>query len=467
MQPETMPNAVSRPAKLISFLIFILLLSTLSFFTANAAIIMSDSIYQGVIVGDTDVGGLSEEAAKQKLLTVFRTRTAEPIRLLYGEKFWTVKAEDIDLHIDAGQLASKAYQVGRKGNIVAQLQERYLTINQGYIVPLAVSFNPDKINSVLMDISATLDTNPRSATLLVNQADITLIPDEIGRKLNIVKSLAEITTAINLHLSFSVKLTVDEIMPPVRAADLQDINHILASYTTQFDLSDTNRSENILIAAQKVNNTLVASGQSFSFNTKVGLRLPEYGYKKAPAYIDGVLVPDWGGGVCQVSSTIYNVALLADMAIEERTSHLRPPGYVPLGQDATVADNALDFRFRNTTPSNIYIKAEVLGNQVEIIILGKRMQGIPEIQILASDTKVIEPKTIVKQDPTLELGKQVVEEEGQKGFLVTTQRIKRINGKEVSRELLGVDDFRPVDTILRVGTKAPANISKEKNVMVK
>ena len=265
MQPETMPNAVSRPAKLISFLIFILLLSTLSFFTANAAIIMSDSIYQGVIVGDTDVGGLSEEAAKQKLLTVFRTRTAEPIRLLYGEKFWTVKAEDIDLHIDAGQLASKAYQVGRKGNIVAQLQERYLTINQGYIVPLAVSFNPDKINSVLMDISATLDTNPRSATLIVNQADIALIHDEIGQKLNIVKSIADITAAINHHVSSSVNLTVDEITPEIRASDLQEINHVLASYTTQFDLSDTNRTENIYLAAQKVNNTLIRSNQSFSF----------------------------------------------------------------------------------------------------------------------------------------------------------------------------------------------------------
>lgn len=411
-------------------------------------------------MADIDIGGLSEEEAKQKLLAVYRARTAEPMRLLYADKFWTISAADIDLTIDADKLAYEAYQVGRNGPIVAQLKERYLTVNQGYRVPLSISYSPEKLNQLLMDISQAIDTNPKDATLILKESDLVLIPDEIGRKLNIVKTIADIATDITTQGIFSVHLTVDEMLPQIRTADLQEIDRVLASYTTQFDLSDTNRSENIYLAAKSINNTLVRRGESFSFNLVVGPRLSDRGYKKAPGYIDGVLVPDWGGGVCQVSSTMYNAALLADMTIVERTSHIRPPAYLPLGQDATVADNLLDLIFRNTASGNIYIKTEAVGNQITVTILGKHNESIPEIQIVATDTKIIEPKTIVKQDATLELGKQVVEVEGLKGFLVTTYRIKKLNGKETSRELLSADEFKSVDTVLRVGTKALPKASK-------
>ncbi len=143
------------------------------------------------------------------------------------------------------------------------------------------------------------------------------------------------------------------------------------------------------------------------------------------------------------------------MNIEERTSHFYPPGYVPIGQDATVADNLLDFRFKNSTETNIYIKSEVSDDQLTIYILGKQLENRPTIQVVATDTKVIEPKTIIKQDATLDLGKQLTEVEGQKGFHVTTYRIKKSNdGKEISRELLANDEFKAVDKVIRVGTKA-------------
>jgi len=460
MQVKTTPTTISRTTKLMIFLAVILSLSTVSFIAANAVITMTNTIYPGVMVADIDVGGLSEEKAKQKLLTVYRARTAEPMQLIYDGKIWTVSSTDIDLTIDAGKLAHEAYQFGRNGHIVAQLKERNLTVNQGYKVPLSISYNAEKLNKLLMDISQAIDTKPKDAILNLGKTDLFLIPDEIGRKLNIAKTITDITTGITTNGIFSVNLTVDEILPQFKTSDLQDIDRVLASYSTQFDLSDTNRCENIYLAAKSINNTLVRRGDSFSFNLVVGPRLSNRGYRKAPGYIDGVLVPDWGGGVCQVSSTIYNAALLADMTIIERTSHIRPPAYLPLGQDATVADNLLDFIFRNTTSGNIYLKTETVGNQLTVTILGKHNESTPEIQIVATDTKTIEPKTIVKQDATLELGKQVVEVEGLKGFLVTTYRIKKLNGKETSRELLSADEFKSVDTVLRVGTKAPVKTYK-------
>ena len=463
MQPAITSSSkpLNRATKLIIFLALIILFSSVSFIAASTALSVTNAIYQGVAVADIEVGGLTEEEAREKLQAAFRARTVKPIELHYGERVWIISVEDIDIHVDVAKLAHEAYQIGRKGIIFEQIKERYLTVNRGYIVPMSISYSTKKLNDRLMNIRQDIDSTPENASLVTNELEFFIIPEKIGRKLNIAKTISDITSRINNTLSFTLNLTVDDSNPAIRATDLQEINSVIASYTTQFDATDTNRSENIYLAAKSVNSILIRQGDSFSFNHYVGPRLAQNGYKEAPVFIDGRLVPDWGGGVCQVSSTLYNAALLANMTIEERTSHFHPPGYVPIGQDATVADNLLDFKFLNSSSNNIYVKTETAGNQITISILGNRDGPLPEIQVFATDIKVLEPKIIVKQDITMELGKQVIEEEGQKGFLVTTHRIKKLNNKEIGRELLGIDEFKPTDKIVRVGTKAlPAKGSK-------
>lgn len=450
-----MPAANTRRANLILFLGLIIAFSIISFVAANTAFIVTSEIYSGVSVADIPLGGLSVKEAEVKIRERILTRMSQPIQLHYKDKTWPISLEEINVAIDASSLAQKAYEIGRTGNIFHQLQERYLTVNRGYIIPIAVAYDTAKLELILHSIAQSLDTKAQNATLLYNGSDVTVIPEVIGKKLDIHKTVAEFTTQLNNQLNFSVPLVVDEINPVIYAADLSSIDSLITSYTTQFDAFNTNRAENIRLAARSINGTLVKQGDDFSFNRNVGLRLAEYGYKEAPVFIEGKIVPDWGGGVCQVSSTLYNAVLLADMSIEERTSHFYPPGYVPIGQDATVADNLLDFRFKNSTETNIYIKSEVSDDQLTIYILGKQLENRPTIQVVATDTKVIEPKTIIKQDATLDLGKQLTEVEGQKGFHVTTYRIKKSNdGKEISRELLANDEFKAVDKVIRVGTKA-------------
>lgn len=431
----------------------IVLCSAVSFLAANTAFSVSNEIYHGVSVADIDVSGLSENAASQKIQTALQVRMSEPIRLIYGTKVWQISANDIELHVDTEKLANDAYNIGRKGNIFEQLTERYLTANQGQKIPIAVTYSSDKLHQILLTIGQEIDQIPQNAAIRVNGFEIVHIPEQIGHKLNIEQTIADITSRINSTFSFELKLAVDDHIPTVTLTDIRHIDRVLATYTTQFNASDSNRSENIYLAARSVNGSLVRQGENFSFNSNVGPRLAQFGYKEAPVFIDGKLVPDWGGGVCQVSSTLYNAVLLADMTIDERTAHFRPPGYVPLGQDATVADNLLDFRFRNTSANNIYVIAEASGNQITVSILGKSAD-MPEIYVTATDTKTIDPKTVIKQDASLDLGKQEIEVEGQKGFMVTTHRIKRINGTEISRELLAVDEFKPIDHVVRVGTKA-------------
>ncbi|SDF57020.1 VanW family protein [Sporolituus thermophilus] len=456
------PVATKRKNNLMLFLLIIFLFTAVSFGATNAAFMVTQNIYHGVTVEGIPVGGLTVQEAERRLSTHFGERLKYPlIELLYENNKWEITANQIDFSIDAASLAREAYQIGRRGGILQQLRERYLAIYHSYSVPLAMSYNHEKLQSVVIKIAKEMNRDAQSAYLTQYKGGVFIVPEIIGVKVNVAQTVADIVRKMNTTLPVRAEISVEKVVPPILAQDLASIDGIIAAYTTQFDPRDENRTQNVQLAAKSINGVLVRPGDVFSFNTHVGPRLAEHGYREAPVFVDGRLSTDWGGGVCQVSSTLYNAVLLADLEIEERTAHFRPPGYVPLGQDATVADNQLDFKFRNTTDYNIYLMTEVTGNQLTVNIFGKRLPNSPEIRIIAADKQIIEPKTVIKQDPTLELGKEVVESEGQKGYQITTYRIKLSNGQEIAREFLASDEYKPVDRIIRVGIKtSPKESSK-------
>ncbi|MCE5284727.1 MAG: VanW family protein [Pelosinus sp.] len=454
-----MQLATIKPTtKLVLFLSIIILFSAVSLFAVNSAFMVTDQIYAGVMVGDISVGGLSEQAAKEKIAAFVKEHMKEaPIVITYQGQTWPLEAKEIDMVIDVEGLAHKAYSVGREGSLFSCLQERFLTINQGYHIPLVLKYNQEKLEAFVQNIAATLDSEPSNAKIVQENAEIKVVQETIGYKVNVAETLAAIIDKLKSGIPLKVELVIAESQPKIIAADLADIDCVLASYTTEFNPNNHNRVQNIILGARNFNNILVHSGESVSFNEVVGPRLEKYGFKEAPGFINGKLVPDWGGGICQLTSTLYNAVLLANLAIEERTSHCQPPGYVPLGQDATVADNLLDFKFKNNSAHSIYIKSEVSGGSVTIYVFGKNGDK-PEIKIIATDKKVIEPQTIVKQDADLEVGREVVESEGQRGFSVTTWRIRNYGRTDAERELLATDEYSPEDRVVRVGTKNQTSV---------
>ena len=442
-----------RKVKLVFFFAVIVLFSSVSLITTNAAFLFSDNIYNGVAIGTIPVGGLSIDEAKTAINIAFQERVVNsPVTVSYENQTWSIAPQDIDLAINADILAEQAYDVGRRGTIINILKERYLAINGEFTIPFTQSYNHDKLAALLINIAKDINRSPQNALLLYNNNNITITPEILGQEVDLLTSLAEITSKLNSGIPFHSELTVTKQLPTIVSKDFDEIDSLIAVYSTQFDPNNKSRYQNVAIASKSINKILVHSGAVFSFNQSVGLRLSEYGYKEAPVFIDGKLVLDWGGGVCQVSTTLYNVALLADMEIEERTSHFQPPGYVPLGQDATVADNLLDFKFKNSSPYNIYITSEVVNNQLTVSIFGKQIANSAEIRIEGT-SKSIGYNTIIKQDNSLALGKEIVESAGQKGFEVTVYRVKIMNGKEISRENLSSDEFRAEDRIIRIGTK--------------
>ena len=227
----------------------------------------------------------------------------------------------------------------------------------------------------------------------------------------------------------------------------------LSTFSTIYDASATNRATNVELAIEKINGTVIMPDETFSFNKVVGSRTIEAGWKEGTAYIGGKVVPSVGGGVCQVSSTLYNTALLANLEITERTNHTFTVDYLSPSRDATVYYGSLDFCFKNTRTYPIKIVASAKNGVCKISLYGIKEEVEYEVIIQSKVTSYINYTTTYKEDPTLEEGKEVVEQAGFNGCRSEGYKILKLNGKVVSQTLLSKDTYSAQERIVRKGTK--------------
>lgn len=228
---------------------------------------------------------------------------------------------------------------------------------------------------------------------------------------------------------------------------------MLSTFTTRYDASNYNRSTNIELATKSINGTVIMPGEVFSYNQTIGRTTLEKGYKEGTAYVGGKVVPDVGGGICQVSSTLYNTALLANLEIVERSNHLFETSYVAPSRDATVYWGSIDFKFKNTRSYPIKIVGTAKNGVVKIDLYGIKEKEEYEVEIESEVISYIPNETEYKKDPTLANGKKVVEQIGFNGCKSKGYRILKKNGAIISKTLLSTDTYSPKTQIVRVGTK--------------
>ncbi|HMS53939.1 MAG TPA: VanW family protein [Fimbriimonadaceae bacterium] len=160
------------------------------------------------------------------------------------------------------------------------------------------------------------------------------------------------------------------IMGTLTLVGLEPANQLTGAFSTSLEARTASQRHNVEIAVRRLNGAVIKPGETFSFNGRVGTYSRDQGYRRAPVSYNGTLISSWGGGVCQVSTTLYNAALLAGLDVVERSRHRYAPGYVAPGRDAAVAYNNLDLKLRNTTGSHLQIKASIEGSQLRVALTG-------------------------------------------------------------------------------------------------
>ncbi len=223
---------------------------------------------------------------------------------------------------------------------------------------------------------------------------------------------------------------------------------LLATYSTTFATSNKNRATNIRLATNKINGTVVMPGENFSYNKVVGKRTAEAGYKTAAVYVNGKVENGIGGGICQVSSTLYNSALRANLEIVKRSNHRFATGYVPLSTDATVSWGGPEFIFKNSRKYPIKIVASVNGGKITINIFGCKEDVEYEVVIQSQTLQTIPSKKVYRTNTALPKGTTKTVQKGHAGYKSRAYRILKLNGEVVSKQLLSTDTYAQLETII-------------------
>ena len=229
--------------------------------------------------------------------------------------------------------------------------------------------------------------------------------------------------------------------------------NILGTFTTRYDASNKNRSNNITLASEKINGTVILPGETFSYNQIVGKRTIDAGYKEAGAYAGGKVIQEVGGGICQVSSTLYNAVIYANLEIVDRSNHYFQTSYVDAGRDATVSWGTVDFKFKNNREYPIKIDAVSKNGVTKISIKGIKEEKEYEVVIQSEITSIIQKSVKYEEDPLLDSSVEQVEQEGHNGCTSKTYKILKFNGAIVSTELISTDYYHSLEKIIKKGTK--------------
>lgn len=443
-------------------LIIFAVLLIVSIVLSGYMLLSTDKILSNVYINDIDVGGLSREEAFSKIKEIYEGVLKNTyLTLVYEDKDWKLAYNDIDYSYNYENAIDEAYRIGRTGNIIS----RYIVSIKSKFriseIPLGFSYNEDNIIKKLDNISASINRSSADATIRLKSGKFEITPETIGLKLDNSKALAIVKSSIENNEISTIELPVEIMEPEIKKSDLSSINDKLGEYTTRFDATNTNRTFNIALATKSVTDVLINPGEVFSLYKVIGSRLEEQGYRMAKVIINNEYVDGIGGGLCQISTTLYNAALLSNMKIIERKNHSLPSEYVGLGRDATISGDYIDMKFENNTATPIYIYGEVKGNRVTFSIYGKKENPNRTVEIRTSVIKKIEPQVKIIHDETLPFGQEVIEKKAIAGYVVKSYRVVLENGKEVFIEPLYTDTYKVSDEVKRVGTKSVDTLGEE------
>ena len=252
---------------------------------------------------------------------------------------------------------------------------------------------------------------------------------------------------------YEIPLIITKASKTVQEIGTEAFPDLLSTFSTKYNAGDVDRTTNLKLSAGKINGTVLLPGEEFSYNKVVGERTIAAGYKMAATFSGGKVVDGLGGGICQISSTLYDAVVMANLDVTVRRNHQFVTSYLPGGKDATVVWGSQDFKFVNSRKYPIRLTATVSGGVVTIQVWGLKEEVEYDITIETKKTATIPYTTQYINDSSLPVGTQKVEQNGSNGSKYEAYKVMKLNGEVVSRTLLSKDTYNAKKKIVRIGTK--------------
>lgn len=450
--------------KKLSIVIGIILLTTVSI-AAGDYLYFMDRVYPGTSIDGIDISYMNTEEVKKELSAQQYDQVEVIMKAEDIEK--VSKLEELGLELDIDCMVNKALSVGRSGNYPENLKKRYRLSKDGDNLSLCYHVHKEKLTNSIEVLAPDVKKEPVDAQFVVDGNNISIQPGERGLELDKGKNISSLLDKLNYinrqKTPIVFPLTIEKVEPEVTTEELEStgIENLVAKFSTNFSRGEEGRVHNIKLACEKLDHFLLLPGKNFSFNREVGRVTAERGFKEAPIILEGELVPGIGGGVCQVSSTLYNTALLSGLEIKQRANHSRPVSYLPLGRDATIAYDYIDLKFKNNRDHYILITSQVKGDEITIRFFGDKNPQ-ERVEVMETDHEKIEPQVEIIINDDLEKGEKELIDPGKPGYRITVWRVFYEGDEEIEREMLSTDYYRPVAAVYHIGKG-----TKEKDVLDK
>lgn len=329
--------------------VFLILISILGYWLiSNTNLInnYADKVYPGAYILNKDLAGLDNNDLHSTLISLVEDISNKKVNVEANEQNFEISYKDIEATINYEKLEDDILSFGKNEGFFRKINLIKKPENREY--GFEVLFNEEKLTSFVSSISNTVDVSPTNASIDISGGAINISNDSTGLKLNSTDLIDKIKSQIkDMKAPNVVEVTgnVDVVEANIKASALSNVNNKISSFSTSYPAGPSGT--NLQLAARNIDNIIVMPGETFSTEKAIGPTTIENGFVAANTYVDGQVVPGVGGGVCQVASTLYNTMLRAGIIPSERLNHMMKVSYVPIGLDATLADNLIDLKFVN------------------------------------------------------------------------------------------------------------------------
>lgn len=426
----------------------------------NAETKETDTIPQKVFAGDLSIGGMTQEEAKAAIQQYVDGLMDEKITIKAGKNILEVTAADLGISWSNQEMVTEAAGLGKSGNLISRYKAMKDLEKQDKVYEISYSVDREKAVKLLEDNSETLNTKAVDAGLKRENNGFTIIPGSQGVTVNVEESLEIMEKYFSAEwkgTGASVELAADVTEPRGTEEELSKVKDLLGGFHTSYSSSGAGRSQNVTNGTAKINGSVIYPGEQFSVYQAVSPFNAENGYELAGSYENGTTVDTYGGGICQVSTTLYNAVIRAELGIDERFNHSMIVNYVDASADAAIAGTYKDLKFTNNTDAPIYIEGYTAGKVVYFNIFGKETRDSNRTISFVSETlSTTDPGVQYKAAPSQPIGYIRTEQSAHVGYTAQLWKIVTVNGVEESREVFNKSTYNPSPRIVMVGT-ASAN----------
>lgn len=413
----------------------------------------------GITIGTIDAGGMTYEEAVAAVSTYMVGFTDRIIELDVDGNKVQVTAGELGYYWENTEIVDEAVGYCKEGNIIQRYKEAKDIEKAGVKYDIEIKINEEQLNNTINEKCAVYNIPHTNARLTRTGGAFSISQEATGRIIDMDKSI----TGIEDYLlrswdgkEGSFELTVVDDYPVSTVADCQKVNDILGSFSTSFSggSSNYNRNKNMENGVILLNGVTLCPGETFSCNELLEPWTEDNGWKPAGTYVNGKVENSLGGGICQVSTTLYNAVLKAELEIVERSNHSMSVGYVQLSMDAALAGTWKDLKFSNNLDVPVYIEGVYdPSGKITFNIYGQETRPSNRtVEYVSETTGSTASQEIVTQDPSLPSGYRKVTESGHTGSTARLWKKVYVDGVMVSEEVVNKSTYAASPTYVTIGT---------------